>query len=248
MVHKNGQFGVDGNPHGVDGNPQVIPLSQLELDDRNANRGTDRGRGMLDKSLKENKAGRSILVDKHGKVIAGNKTVESAAGVGIHEVMIVPSDGTFLVAVQRTDLDLDTDPEARALAYADNRVAELDLDWDPDMLMEDVNRGVDLGGYFHADEIDRLVKQAIDESEEKTVAAKDASNVGAMALQPFEHYDYVMLVFRNTMDWQVAVEFFGIDKASFDIGKGRRKVGMCRVIDGARALELCKSSSQARAG
>ena len=228
-------------------NGQLIPLSQLELDDRNANRGTDRGRGMLDKSLKENKAGRSILVDKNGKVIAGNKTVESAAGVGIHDVMIVPSDGSFLVAVQRTDLDLDTDPEARALAYADNRVAQLDLDWDVDRLIEDVEAGVPLEGYFYQDEIDRLVKSAMDDSEEKADRDAGASEVGAMALQPFEHYDYVMLIFRSHLDWVDAVAFFGLDKASFDIGKGRRKVGMCRVIDGARALEKCKSSSQAKA-
>ncbi|HOU22680.1 MAG TPA: hypothetical protein PLN42_00345 [Anaerolineae bacterium] len=37
---------------------------------------------MLDKSLQELGAGRSILVDRNGRIIAGNKTHEAAAGAG----------------------------------------------------------------------------------------------------------------------------------------------------------------------
>ena len=43
---------------------------------------------------------------------------------------VVKTDGTFLIAVQRDDLDLATDPRAKALAIADNRIGELDLEWD----------------------------------------------------------------------------------------------------------------------
>ncbi len=50
-------------------------LSDLSPDLRNANLGTERGHAMLERSLQETGAGRSILVDKHGKVIAGNKTL-----------------------------------------------------------------------------------------------------------------------------------------------------------------------------
>ena len=99
----------------------VVKTKDLTLDQHNANRGTDRGRGLLEQSLREHRAGRSILVDCNGRVIAGNKTVQSAAGVGIEEVIMVRTDGTQLVAVQRTDLDVETAPAARALAYADNR-------------------------------------------------------------------------------------------------------------------------------
>ena len=44
-------------------------------DSRNANKGTERGLALLDKSLRQYGAGRSILVDKNGRVIAGNKTL-----------------------------------------------------------------------------------------------------------------------------------------------------------------------------
>jgi hypothetical protein len=48
-------------------------VADLVPDGRNANRGTPRGRAVLDKSLQELGAGRSILVDRRGRIIAGNK-------------------------------------------------------------------------------------------------------------------------------------------------------------------------------
>jgi len=78
-------------------------------------------------------AGRSILVDKNGKVIAGNKTLEQALAEGI-EIEMIKSDGKRLIVHQRTDLDLDKDPAARELAIADNRTSEIGLDWDFDEL------------------------------------------------------------------------------------------------------------------
>jgi len=111
-------------------------LAELTPDAHNANQGTPRGLNLLDKSLSQYGAGRSILVDKAGRINAGNKTAERAADLGIDDVLIVPTDGTQLVAVQRTDLDL-TDPagQARALALYDNRTSELDLAWDPAELL-----------------------------------------------------------------------------------------------------------------
>ena len=49
-------------------------LSDLIADDNNANKGTARDHEVVQESLKQFGAGRSILVDKVGRVIAGNKT------------------------------------------------------------------------------------------------------------------------------------------------------------------------------
>lgn len=131
--------------------------SRLQPDRRNANRGTARGRALLEDSLRRYGAGRSILADKHGNVIAGNKTLESAADIGL-PVRFVQTDGTELVVVQRTDLDLDADKAARELAYADNRVAQLDLDWDVEALLEDRDAGIDLAAVgFDDDELAELI-------------------------------------------------------------------------------------------
>ena len=51
----------------------MTKLSDLTLDAKNANRGTQRGLKALTDSLQKYGAGRSILVDKDGNVIAGNK-------------------------------------------------------------------------------------------------------------------------------------------------------------------------------
>src|SRR5262245_61109152 len=110
-----------------------LTFADLTADPQNANRGTPAGMELLERSLRENGAGRSILTDKNGIVISGNKTVETAAGLGLR-LREVATDGSELVVVRRQDLDLTNDPRAQALALLDNRVAEINLDWDPAML------------------------------------------------------------------------------------------------------------------
>lgn len=126
-------------------------IADLTPDDRNLNLHTERGMGLLAKSLEQFGAGRSIVVDRHGKVIAGNATLEAAADKGF-DVKVIPSDGKTLVVVQRTDLELET-PQGRGLALADNRVAELDLAWDPAQLKALADEGLDVGAFFLPDEL-----------------------------------------------------------------------------------------------
>ena len=135
---------------------QTVKIDQLIPDAKNANKGTDRGRKALLDSLKRYGGGRSVLLDKDGRIIAGNKTVEAAAGLGIEDVIVVQTDGKQIVAVQRTDLDIDS-PEGRGLAIADNRVGELDLSWDVEQLMENIRDGVDLEGLFFDFELDKIL-------------------------------------------------------------------------------------------
>lgn len=125
-----------------------MKITDLQPDEHNANKGTQRGLTALDNSLRKYGAGRSILIDKNNKIIAGNKTTERAVDIGLDEVIVVETDGSKLVAVKRTDLDLETDKEARELAYYDNRVAQLDLDWDIPTLEFDLAQGLDLDGLF----------------------------------------------------------------------------------------------------
>jgi DNA modification methylase len=121
-------------------------LADLRLDEGNANRGTDRGRALLAESLQQYGPGRSILIDRVGRVLAGNKTVEHARALGL-PIKLVRTNGDALVIVQRDDLE-DGDPRARALAIADNRVAELDLDWDPAVLQQLQASGLTLATWW----------------------------------------------------------------------------------------------------
>jgi DNA modification methylase len=136
--------------------PMIQSLADVQPDPKNANTGTPRGRAMLAESLKTFGAGRSILVDRNGVIIAGNKTFEQAKTLGL-DVRVVDADGTALVVVRRTNLDLVTDPDARQLALADNRVGEVNLEWDPTLLQGFAAEGIDLTALWTPQELERLV-------------------------------------------------------------------------------------------
>ena len=137
----------------------IQSLDDLQPDPLNANRGTDRGREALRRSLHTYGAGRSIVIDKRGRILGGHKTVEQAKHLGL-PITVVPTTGETLVVVQRVDLDARTDPRAQELALADNRVAELDLDWDPAVLRQLEQAGVALEAFWTPEEFARLLAGA----------------------------------------------------------------------------------------
>lgn len=137
-------------------NNKIIHLSELEQDRANANKGSERGQQLLETSFRQYGAGRSILIDKKGRIIAGNKSAEQAMNIGMEDVVVVQSDGTKLIAVQRTDLDLYEDEAARKLAYMDNRSSEF-LAWDAEQLLADMQSGLNLSEIFKQDELDALL-------------------------------------------------------------------------------------------
>ena len=145
----------------------------VSQDKRNANRGTVRGDGMLERSLQQYGAGRSALADRNGVLIAGNKAVAKAQELGI-PVQLIPSDGKTLYVIQRTDLDLLTDDQAKELAIADNRAGQLNLDWDPDVLQSFIDDGIDLDQFWSEDELAEVLNVVPDvEFPEYTESVED---------------------------------------------------------------------------
>jgi len=126
---------------------EIESLEDLSFDPKNANDGTLRGEQLLDLSLTKHGAARPIVVDKHGVCIGANKTLQLAIECGL-SLRVVKSDGTKLVVVVRTDLDLETDPSARTLAYLDNRTAEVGLNWNAAQLEADLAQGLALDSLF----------------------------------------------------------------------------------------------------
>lgn len=137
-----------------------VKLKDLIPDERNANKGSERGQQLLENSLRKCGAGRSILIDKNGRIIAGNKTAENAGSIGLDDVIVVQSDGTKLVAVQRTDLDLTKDKAAKDLAIFDNRSSEVSLSWDVDVLKE-LDAEIDLKEFWTEAELDILLGSVV---------------------------------------------------------------------------------------
>lgn len=111
----------------------IISIQDLTQDSSNFNKGTDKGARLMRKSFKKFGAGRSILVDRDGNIIAGNKSTEAAKEAGITKVRVIETDGSELIAVKRTDVSLDS-KEGRELALADNAATYHNLDWDVEQL------------------------------------------------------------------------------------------------------------------
>jgi len=113
----------------------MAKIEDLIFDDKNFNKHTEYGMGLLEKSLRENGAGRSILIDKDNNIIAGNGVVEVAGSIGIDKVKIVETSGDEIIAVKRTDIKLDSE-KGRTMALADNATASADLAWDEENIKE----------------------------------------------------------------------------------------------------------------
>lgn len=132
-----------------------VKIADLVPDGRNANLGTERGLRAPEDSIRQDGAADAGTIDRNGVIISGNKRAERFADLGLDEVLVVETDGSTPVYVQRTDVDANT-PEGRRLAVALNRVHELDLAWDAAELQALVDDGIDLGALWSDEEFAAL--------------------------------------------------------------------------------------------
>ena len=114
-------------------------IESLVPDNKNFNKGTEYGDRLMDESLRRFGLGRSILIDKNNRIIAGNKTAEKAADIGFTNVVVVEVDGNQLVAVKRKDIDLDS-AKGRELSLADNATGKANLCFDTDLIMQEAEK------------------------------------------------------------------------------------------------------------
>jgi hypothetical protein len=131
-------------------------ITDYKPDAHNANRGTERGQYMIDRSLEDVGLARSIVAAADDTVPAGNKTLQAAVDAGIEDVIEVETDGHELVVVKRRDWPtVDAEP-ARKYAYYDNRASEVGLDWNAEQIVADLQIGVDLSGMFLDWELEKM--------------------------------------------------------------------------------------------
>ena len=114
----------------------------IKYDKRNYRKHSDRNKELINKSLKECGAGRSIVIDKEDNIIAGNGIYEQAQKIGL-KTKIVETDGSELVVVKRTDLATE-DEKRKQLAVMDNSTSDssefdfeaLNTDFETDLLTD----------------------------------------------------------------------------------------------------------------
>lgn len=153
-------------------------IGQLTPDDANPRIHNPRNIGMIEESLLQAGAGRSVVVDKRGRLINGNGVIEAAANAGMEEAVYVYTSGDRLLVHVREDLDLATDSQARLLSMLDNRAGELSK-WDTDMLagLQDNNM---LSKVFNEDELRRIIA----DSEPAAAGGTDAAGSSAALVRP----------------------------------------------------------------
>lgn len=191
-----------------------IKSTELIADDKNFNKGSENGAEMIRKSFEKFGAGRSILLDKNNRIIAGNKSVEYS---GIEDVLIVESDGTQLIAVKRTDIDLDS-PQGREMALADNASAKANIVFDAELIEAELGEAVcvEWGMPQSTKDIDYSILDDDDVEEQ----LKDMTNGVKKAIQiefEAEHYEeaYALVKFwreREAYVGSMIIEYLKAEK------------------------------------
>jgi len=148
----------------------LVPITDIKPAPRPANTGTLRGAQLLAQSLEECGAGRSIVVDKDNQIIAGQHVFDQAVEMGLTHIDIVESTGQALVAVKRTDLEAN-EPQAVLLARFDNRVGEVNLQWDGGQLTRDLQDGIELTRMWFDTELSHLIVDDLTEEVDALVEA-----------------------------------------------------------------------------
>lgn len=157
-----------------------------------------------------------VVVDADNVLVAGHGRLLAAERLGIKEVPAIRAD------------DL-TPEQVRAYRIADNKVAE--SEWVEDILKNELaDLEIDAMTGFSRDEIDAMFK-------ETEVSEKPEVEFSPELL--LEH-NYVVLYFDNPLDWQVAVDKFGLKKVRDLVPRKGQPTGIGRVVKGAEWMERFK--------
>lgn len=135
---------------------------------------------MLDDAMSRQGYVAPMTASADGAVLDGNARLETAAvRFGGVEPLVVEHDGTRPVIMVRTDIPDAAHPLARDIIVSANRIAEVDLAWDVDVLKSMQADGVDLSGLWGEDELAALlgVEPASGQTDPDDLPAERATDI-----------------------------------------------------------------------
>ena len=111
------------------------PISLFRPQQVNANKHSQRGEGMLEQSLSSVGWFGAVSVTADGEAFDGSLRLEKIATAfdGVNPI-VIDSDGTRPIIVRRTDIESANSDIARKASVLANRVAEVSLSWDTEVL------------------------------------------------------------------------------------------------------------------
>ncbi len=138
-------------------------LSDFRPQAKNANAHTERGLKLLGNAYSEVGYVAPMTATADGEIIDGSARLEVAFDQFPDDALIVRHDGQRPVIMVREDIVSADTPEAKKISYSANRVGELDLSWNPETILADLESGVDLSGLFREDELERILGTVVDD-------------------------------------------------------------------------------------
>jgi DNA modification methylase len=164
----------------------------IKHDKRNYRIHSDRNKALIQKSLSETGAGRSIVIDAEGEIIGGNGVFEAW---GNKPIQVIESDGSSLIVVKRTDLKTD-DPKRKQLAIMDNSTSD-SSEFDMELLQCDFDsfelEGFGVDGLGEVDEVLEAQEDDFDVPEggiETDIVLGDLFEIGEHRLLCGDSTDY----------------------------------------------------------
>jgi site-specific DNA-methyltransferase (adenine-specific) len=154
-------------------------MQKIKFDKRNYRKHNDKNKELIEKSLKECGAGRSIVIDNENEIIAGNGIYEQAKKLGI-KTKVIETDGSELVVVKRTDLQTN-DEKRKQLAVMDNSTSD-SSEFDFELLNADfevetlADWGIDAN--FELEEEKEIVEDEVPEEVETRAKLGDIWQLG----------------------------------------------------------------------
>lgn len=192
-------------------------LERFRTQTRNSNRHTQRGMGQLEASMRKYGYVTPMTAAADGEIIDGSARAETGATVFGDDVLVVHHDGTKPVIMVRDDIPSADTPEAREISIAANRIAQVNLDFDAEQILADLNGGANLSAFWFDNELSDLIA-----ADEQT----DLNNVGADALAGLTQDDgkqiKPVLFVRDIADFERAIMATGVKR------RGEALMTICR--------------------
>ena len=190
-------------------------LSEIKPYKKNAKKHEETQIKNVMQSIKEFGVVQPIVVDKNNTIIIGHCRYEAMKRLGYDQLQ---DDWVKVV-------DL-SEEEADKLRLLDNKLNE--SEWSLDLLLDSI-QNIDFSDYM----LDWDIKDFEEKEKEKEKREKVFEE---MQLKSFEHYDYIVFVFDNQMDWLNMVNEFGLKKVNAGYGTVK-KIGLGRVVKGEKLIE-----------
>src|SRR5437667_11418430 len=205
---------------------QLVPVADLKPHPKNPNTHSAAQVAAIAAVIEGNGWRAPITVsNRSGFITRGHGRLEAALLLGCEQVPVGFQD----YASEQAEL---------ADMLADNHLAEL-AEIDEDRLvgvlkeLQAAGHDVGLAG-FTEDEDARLT------AVEEEIAQLEP--IPKMELQAFEHYDYLVFIFKDMRDWLRVLQLLKLAKVDFSISRKSQKIGIGRVINGKTLLDRLDDS------